>query len=104
MTGTNVFLARVCVKFENHFAYLSQVASESEEDIKSPSFVPKRTGFWDHDDRYDNIKVMESRYDFIAIFKFQTIYFIHLSVTACLLVFFTIFMHLHPRETLDNMF
>ena len=40
---------------------LFQVSDDEEEDMTNPSFVPKRTGFWDHDDRYENIKVEESR-------------------------------------------
>jgi len=38
-----------------------EVSEDEEVDVTNPSFVPKRTGFWDHDDRYENIKVEESR-------------------------------------------
>lgn len=33
-----------------------------EEEVKSPTFVPRRTGFWDHDNRFSDIPVEESRY------------------------------------------
>ncbi|XP_065052515.1 trichohyalin-like isoform X1 [Rhopilema esculentum] len=32
------------------------------EDVKSASFVPRRTGFWGHDDRHDTKPIEESKY------------------------------------------
>lgn len=34
---------------------------EKDEENKSPTYVPRRTGFWDHDDRFADINVQESR-------------------------------------------
>ena len=46
---------------------------DEEKDPKNPALVPRRTGFWNHDDRYDEIPVEESRLVSLCLFpcKYQ---------------------------------
>ncbi|XP_057303374.1 zinc finger CCCH domain-containing protein 13-like isoform X2 [Hydractinia symbiolongicarpus] len=38
-----------------------EAEEDKEEAVKSPAFVPRRTGFWDHDDRFADMSVEETR-------------------------------------------